>query len=139
VPRRAIALWAPVLLYMAAIFYLSSLPQPTLPAGGDKPWHLIGYMGLAVVVVRAVAGGWRRRVPAHVAGLAIAIAAAYAASDEAHQMYVPGRSAEAADLVADTIGIVIGTAACWAWGLLSSHKAQVTRLKSQGSRSKPEL
>jgi VanZ family protein len=126
-------LWAPVVVYMAAIFYLSSLPQPPLPAGGDKPWHSIGYFGFALVVVRAVAGGLPRRITGRTAVLAIAIAVAYAASDEIHQMFVPGRSADAADLIADAVGACTGTAACWAWGL-SRHKAQGTRHKSQEDR-----
>lgn len=117
---RTIGLWAPVLIYMAAIFYVSSLPQPAIPAGGDKPWHLIAYMGLAVVVVRALAGGLPRRLTLRTAATAIAIGAAYAASDEIHQMFVPGRSAEAADLLADVIGVLAGTAACWAWSIISA-------------------
>jgi VanZ family protein len=118
-------LWAPVVFYMAAIFYVSSLPQPPLPAGGDKPWHSIGYFGFALVVVRAVAGGLPRRITRRTAVWAIAIAVSYAASDEIHQMFVPGRSADAADLIADAVGVCAGTAVCWAWGA-TGHKAHVT-------------
>ena len=42
-----IFLWAPVIAYMALIFYLSSLTNPPLPAeGSDKMWHALGYVGL---------------------------------------------------------------------------------------------
>ena len=44
----------------------------------------------------------------------------YGVSDEVHQMFVPGRTAALDDVVADTIGAVVGTGACWAWGILSS-------------------
>ena len=54
-----VRLWAPVAIYMAAIFYVSSLPQPPMPPGGDKPWHLLAYVGLGVVV----ASRGRRRSP----------------------------------------------------------------------------
>ncbi|MBI3046680.1 MAG: VanZ family protein [Acidobacteria bacterium] len=115
---------------MAAIFYVSSLPQPPTPPGSDKPWHAVAYFGLAVVVVRAVIGGLPRRLCLRTAGVAIAIAVAYAASDEFHQTFVPGRSADLNDLIADTVGVFAGTAACWAWGAIS-HKAQITRLNSE--------
>ena len=113
-----IRLWAPVVVYMAAIFYASSLREVTLPPGGDKPWHLIGYTGFGLAVARAFAGGFFRRVTGAAAALAIGFGIAYAASDEVHQMFVPGRSAEMADLAADASGIVIGTAACWACGII---------------------
>ena len=115
---RFVSLWAPVLFYMASIFYASSLPEVTLPPGGDKPWHLIGYTGFGVVVARAFAGGFFRRMAGSAAAVAMAFGIAYAASDELHQMFVPGRSAEAADLVADASGVIIGTAACWACGII---------------------
>jgi VanZ family protein len=104
---------------MAAIFYVSSLAQPTLPPGGDKPWHLIGYAGFGVVVARAFAGGFFRSLSLAAAALAIAFGVAYAASDEIHQMFVPGRSAELADLFADSLGVIIGTATCWACGIIA--------------------
>ena len=116
--RARISLWAPVAIYMAVIFYASSRPEITLPPGGDKPWHLIGYTGFGIVLARAFAGGFFRRVTGTAAALAIAFGVAYGASDEVHQMFVPGRSAEVADLAADASGIVIGTAACWACGII---------------------
>ena len=131
--RRALLLWAPVAVYMAAIFYVSSLPQPTVPLGGDKPWHLLAYFGLGVLTIRAVAGGLPASIQWRVAAIATAIAVGYAATDELHQMYVPGRSAELTDLLADAIGVVLGTSICWAWGRVprksqdARHKAQVTR------------
>jgi VanZ family protein len=117
--RRALRLWGPVVVYMAAIFYVSSLPQAPIPAGTDKPWHSTAYFGFAVVVARAVAGGLPRRIGARRAALAIAMAIGYAVSDEWHQTFVPGRSGDLADLVADAVGACAGTAACWAWGIIA--------------------
>ena len=126
---RAVLLWAPVVVYMGAIFWVSSLPLPPVPVGGDKPWHLIAYGGLGSLWFarsRADSGVASRRASQL---LAVGIAVAYAVTDEVHQMYVPGRSAELADLLADTLGVVAGTGACWVWGLLNSrgtrHKAEV--------------
>ena len=117
---RRLALWGPVVLDMAAIFYVSSLHQAPLPPGvGDKPTHLLAYLLLAVLVVRAVAGGLPARVSWTKALLALAMTIGYAVSDELHQYFVPGRSAELGDLYADSIGAGMGTIACWAWGIIS--------------------
>jgi VanZ family protein len=110
-----INLWAPVAVYMAAIFYVSSLPQLPMPPGGDKPWHLLAYVGLGVVVVRAVAGGLPAAIGWSTALTAIVIGVGYAATDELHQMFVPGRTAQWSDLLADAIGICVGIVICRAW------------------------
>jgi len=104
---------------MAAIFYVSALPEPPIPAGTDKPLHALAYIGLALVVVRAVVGGLPRRIDMWGATIAILITVACAATDEAHQMLVPGRSGEVFDMLADAGGAIAGTAACWAWGIIS--------------------
>jgi VanZ family protein len=51
--------------------------------------------------------------------LAILFGVMYAVTDEIHQMFVPGRTADAADLVADTIGVALGTMGCWACGIIA--------------------
>ena len=120
-PRTA-WLWGPVILYMAVIFFVSSLSDPPLPEGmSDKGAHWLGYVGLAGTIVRALAGGWPRRITLRVAAVAALIATAYGISDEFHQMFVPGRSADVNDLAADAIGAVAGAAACWAWGIISNR------------------
>lgn len=121
-------LWAPVAIYMGAIFYVSSMPDPAIPTGADKPLHWLAYMGLAVLVVRALAGGAGRRIGVRIAAVAMLITIGYGVTDEVHQLFVPGRSADAYDLVADSAGALAGTVSCWIWGLWD------TRRKTQGSR-----
>jgi VanZ family protein len=105
---------------MALIFYVSSLHEAPLPQGvSDKSAHWLGYTGFSVTIVRALAGGLPRRISLRTAMVAVVIAVAYGASDEFHQMFVAGRSAELADLAADALGAVAGAAACWAWGIIS--------------------
>jgi VanZ family protein len=53
-----------------------------------------------------------------VAALAAAITIVYGVTDEFHQSFVPGRSADAYDLAADAAGALAGTGACWAWGII---------------------
>ena len=119
VPRR-FRLWGGVVLYMAAIFYVSALSDPPVPAGTDKSLHGLTYLGLVIVVIRAVVGGLPRRIDMRVAIIAFLITVAYAATDEVHQMFVPGRTADVFDLLADAGGAILGVAACWAWGIIPS-------------------
>jgi VanZ family protein len=115
-------LWVPVAAYMALIFALSAQPDPPLPSQvSDKQGHSLGYMGLTVVVGRALAGGTASGATLGVASGAWAIATAYAASDEWHQSFVPGRSADPRDWLADAAGALAGAGACWAWGIIRAR------------------
>ena len=124
IPSR-LSLWGPVVVYMAAIFCLSSLHQAPLPPGlSDKPAHAFGYMGLGLVIARALGGGLPPRITQRDFVIGFAIAVAYAASDEFHQRFVPGRYADLADLYADAVGSAIALSACWAWGIISPRSTQ---------------
>ena len=115
-------LWGPVAAYMALIFVLSAQPQPPLPPQiSDKQGHGIGYAGLAVTVSRALGGGLLKGTTLPVAAAAWTIATAYAATDEWHQSFVPGRSADVNDWYADAIVALIGAGACWAWGIIRAR------------------
>lgn len=117
--NRRVSLWGPVILFMGVIFYLSSQSDVPVPAQlSDKPLHSLGYTILSVLIVRALAGGLPARITAATALLAIALSTAYGVTDEFHQTFVPGRSAEVNDLVADAIGSATGAFACWLWGIL---------------------
>ena len=110
---------------MAVIFYLSSLPQPPLPPSlSDKQGHSFGYLGFGILVVRAFAGGLPARIRWRTAVLAIAFTVAYGATDEFHQLFVPGRSSELYDLYADASGAVVAAGVCWLWGILATPKSQ---------------
>ena len=124
-PSRRISLWGPVVVYMAVIFYVSSLHQAPLPPGlSDKSAHSLGYLGLGFVVARAVGRGLPPRLAARDLLIGLTIAVVYAASDEFHQRFVPGRSADLADLYADAVGSAVALTACWAWGIISPRSAQ---------------
>jgi VanZ family protein len=97
--QRALRL-LPALAYMALIFYLSS--QPAAAVGvSDKLLHFLGYGVLALALLYGLApllpgrGAW---------SWSFVIAALYGASDEWHQSFVPGRSPEVADALANTAG-----------------------------------
>ena len=116
-----IPLWAPVALYMAAIFYgasLSSLPGPVATWFSDTILHGAGYFGLALVTLRAVARGRWSRVTRGGLLLAWGIAVLHGAAVEWMQMYVPSRTAEWRDLANDAIGAGLALGAAGAWGIM---------------------
>jgi VanZ family protein len=110
---KPLSLWGPVILLMGIIFYLSSLPDPGGPPGGlsDKTVHFGTYAALAALMVRALADGRADAVTAGRMLLAITAAAFYGVSDELHQRFVPGRSPEIADVLADAGGAAAGAVA----------------------------
>ena len=113
-------LWGPVALQMALIFAASSIPNlQRLPGGmSDKSGHSIGYAMLAGVLLRALAGGRLRGVTVMRGLIAIVLATIYGVSDEFHQLFVPGRSADRYDVLADSVGATIGVAIGWLAGAL---------------------
>lgn len=119
-PAPTIILWGPAVLYMGIIFYVSAQPDVTIPeALTDKSSHSLAYTLLGVLIVRALAGGLPARISARTALLGVLLTTVYGASDEFHQSFVPGRSAELYDLYADALGAAIGAFCCWLWGIIS--------------------
>lgn len=106
-----------MVVYCIIIFLLSSMPNvPGLPGGiSDKAGHAMLYGGLGFLVARAVAGTGSRWWPL----LVVVFAALYGLSDEVHQLFVPGRQFELADLAADAAGAAIGAALYRLWVIIS--------------------
>ena len=105
--------------YMAMVFALSS--QSTLPAppGGLSYYHahVAAYAGLAALTARAKARGVRD-VSWGAVLAAVAISSLYGVSDEYHQRFVPGRTFDVLDIVADLLGSVAGASAMRAWSII---------------------
>ena len=109
---------------MAGIYALSSVSQPPdLPSiVGDKVAHAVLYFGLGGLFAGAIAGGWRRPLTLRAAAVAAIGSTLYGVSDEWHQLFVPPRAVEAADVLADALG---------------STTAAVLMLATNGVRSRP--
>lgn len=110
--RSQLLLWAGVVLYLGAIFLLSSLPNP-LPAlasrMSDKVLHAVEYGGLGLLLALALRASGLRAGRA--AALALLLASLYGASDEIHQAFVPHRDSDVRDWLADTAGAALGAVA----------------------------
>lgn len=108
---------------MVAIFYVSSLHQPPLPPGiSDKPAHAFGYLGFGMVMARALGGGLPPRLTLRHALIGLALASLYGITDELHQHFVPGRTADIGDWISDSIGSAIGLVGCWAWSIIFARR-----------------
>ena len=100
---RLVSRFAPPLLLMALIFFLSAQPDLSTGLGGwdtilRKGAHMTEYAILGALLLRALG----RALPALAAGVA------YAATDELHQHFVRGRHAAFLDLLIDAVGVTIG-------------------------------
>lgn len=124
--------WAPVLFLMGIIFYLSHQPATAsseLSSGITemivdiletvmpfiqiemsnfhfwirKSAHFFTYFTLGILVVNALSPNHFYKYR-----LALAICVAYAISDEAHQLFIPGRSGEVRDVLIDSAGALLG-------------------------------
>ncbi len=105
--------WVLVFLYVAGIFALSSLKSPApagAPAGSDKLAHFILYYFFAGAIWWALSA---RRPSMRAALFAFIIAAAYGATDEVHQHFVPGRTMSGWDWLADAAGAAGWAAVMW--------------------------
>jgi VanZ family protein len=135
--------WLPVVVWMAVIFGLStnvgsaantsriieSLLRwlfPTISSGAmtqahtfvRKTAHLGEYAVLGLLLWRALKQTGRRGVGSSrwkVAAAVVLMSAAYAATDEFHQSFVPTRGASVRDVGIDTCGTLIGLALGCAW------------------------
>jgi len=96
---------------------------PALPGGfSDKAQHAAAYAGLCVVVLRAISGGWHR-VSAGGAALAAGLTIAYGLTDEVHQIFVPGRTFDPADLLADAAGACAAATLAWSVARLGRRRS----------------
>jgi len=103
--------WFPLILYSGIIFYTSSIPNVTTPLPVpylDNIIHLLVYGLFGYLAARAI-----RSTGAPISGKKLVLIAFiaslfYGATDEFHQMFVAGRSAEWIDLAADALGGLLG-------------------------------
>lgn len=127
-PVSWLSLWGPVIAYMAIIFALSSRTVLPSPLGlNDKVIHFGFYGGLAVLALRATAGGQLAGLSLRAMLAAWAIAAFYGATDEFHQSFVPGRSADVWDLAADAAGAALAVVAFGAFGIIARSRGRSPR------------
>jgi VanZ family protein len=94
-----------LLFYCLFIYWLSdqqTLPTPDLFENQDKVLHFGAYFVMGIFAWRSF-----KHItlpPIILALITIAFCSLYALSDEWHQSFVPGRSSDVLDWIADTLG-----------------------------------
>jgi VanZ family protein len=133
-PYNRRTIWFIIFSWASAIFIFSSIPNPPQPFTGDELFlfilttseHIIEYSILGFLLFYGFLSLGKDARFAII--LAIIFAAAYGATDEIHQYFVPSRECSILDLAADSAGGAIGALAASAkTGLL--RKQNSIRLK----------
>lgn len=110
--NRFLRSYGPSFAYALLIFILSSLPSLKSPDIGvsfqDKIYHVLEYAVLGFLLQRGSENSGRRSLKRFL--LVSLIGVCYAASDEIHQRFVPGRQCEFLDFLSDAAGVLTGQA-----------------------------
>ncbi|MDD5747172.1 MAG: VanZ family protein [Candidatus Omnitrophica bacterium] len=111
-PRHFMQYGFPVLCWAVMIFAISnisSFPREVQPVFNfDKLAHSVEYAVFGFLLARAFRNSDREKMRKNFRIFAIICAVIYGASDEAHQYFVPRRSASMLDLGSDAVGAMIG-------------------------------
>jgi hypothetical protein len=102
----------PIVAYMAAIFYFSSMSNPPVPgiaiqlfsSNTSTVLHFIEYSILSFMLGIALRHSKNAFFSRNAYLLAIVIAGLYGISDELHQLFVPGRYCTLSDALTDFVG-----------------------------------
>ena len=107
--------WRFALLYMGLIFVISSfeveIPGIQHVPLRDKGIHFIEFAVLGWLCAAASSRTWPSASAWRTATFAVFVSVLWGLSDEIHQAFVPGRSSEVADVIADLLGSMAGAAA----------------------------
>jgi len=103
--------WFPIILYCLLIFIQSSYPSfknaPELPYI-DKVLHFVAYALLGALFLRAFKTSRIKNNVKLMLILSVLLSSLYGISDEIHQYFVPYRSADLMDVLADILGGLAG-------------------------------
>ena len=105
------------LAYAAVILIISSIPDLNPPQLGfefqDKLYHFIEYGIFSILLFFSLLNSSRDFFRKYVLVISIFIGASYAIIDEIHQRFIPGRSADILDFVADFLGVALIQICFW--------------------------
>ncbi|MHB9027609.1 MAG: VanZ family protein [Candidatus Latescibacterota bacterium] len=138
--RSLLVAKAPALLYMGVIFFMSSLPGYEVPSlnfrFGDKFVHLLEFGLLGMFLYHF----FRSPQPlvSHPWIATVIVGVLYAASDEIHQLFTPGRMCELADFIVDSIGVAVFAGISAKLNPLSHPKKEIEPPRTQRTRRKTE-
>ena len=109
--RKTWLVYLPLALYWIILFTATTLPGNQLPDLhlSDKIEHFSAFFILSVLLNLALIFQRKSFVLFKYAALVtIVITLSYGAIDELHQIFIPGRSADIRDWLADSTGVILG-------------------------------
>jgi len=109
--KRMLPDLVPLVLYCVFIFMQSRMPVPfEVPdvSHFDKLLHFGAYGVMAVLFYRTYLAGWPQALKRTLIWASAISTVLYGLSDEIHQYFVPERSADLLDWLADTVGAAVG-------------------------------
>jgi len=109
--NKKLLVYTPLVVYWIILFGATTLPAASMPSFGvvDKVNHLSAYFILAILLFLTLL--FQQKIPFaknRVAAYAFIICSLYGMLDEVHQIFIPGRSAEFLDFLADACGALLG-------------------------------
>ena len=119
--------WGGVFAWCFFLFILSAQPHLRVPGDipeSDKVAHLLVYGVLGWLWGRAVKVSWPGGSALIVLFSVVVFTGIYGLSDEWHQSYIPGRSADLLDGVVDMCGGTLGGTAFLLWGRLRENSRE---------------
>ena len=127
---RFLVYQAPAILYAAVIFFMSSLPGSEMPdmpfRFGDKLVHALEFGLFGMLLFRAFRFPHSHPNPFR---MTLLFGILFAASDEIHQLFVPGRFCEVVDFLADSTGLAL-----FAWISMRMHPLTSPPLSEPATR-----
>jgi hypothetical protein len=111
--------WGPAITFMAFIYLLSDQPKNggIIPDLGEMDFflkklaHFLEYGLLALLLLRAVRG--LRPITWRLIAWTLILTVLYAATDEYHQTFVPGREGRWQDVIIDASGALLALTIRW--------------------------
>jgi VanZ family protein len=125
--------WGPVLAMMIVIFVASSIPGQDFPQYNGiwdfiikKSGHLTVYALLTLSILRGLMNGLSgdEFPPLSQVLAALALAVLYAATDEFHQRFTPGRRPQVLDVGIDLLGSSLALVLYRAWHAIRRIRSQ---------------
>ena len=123
------AVYLPLIIYWLVLLTATSLPGKDLPNLGvsDKLEHFTAYFILAVILNLAlIVQNKYSLLKLKSSIFTIIIIGSYAALDELHQLFIPGRSCDIKDWAADFIAACIGVSVIFLIRVKSRNKNIMT-------------
>ena len=109
--------WIPALAWAASIFFLSHQSHPPMVGlAPDYVLHFLAYLIFGLTLTWGITARFREEFTIKRTVIVLVFVCLYAASDEIHQSFIPGRNASLQDFFADTLG---ASASVWTLCLFS--------------------